>query len=78
MGGVLEGGDELLCFFGCGGDEILEVFVVIEKLGVLHFLDFEAFGVEPFLLEFLLVHLLLLLGVLGTALLPQPIHHLHL
>jgi hypothetical protein len=77
MASILEGGDELLGLFRGGRDEILEVLVVIEKLGVLDLLDLEALGIEPLLLELLLVDLLLLFGVLGAALLPQPVHHLH-
>ena len=75
---ILEGGDELLGLFGRGGDEILEVLVIIEKLGVFDLLDFESLGIEALLLELLLVDLLLLFGLLGTPLLPQPVHHLHL
>jgi hypothetical protein len=78
MASILEGGDELLGLFRGGRDEILEVLVVIEKLGVLDLLDLEALGIEPLLLELLLVDLLLLFGVLRAALLPQPVHHLHL
>lgn len=71
---VLEGGDELLGLFWSGGDEILEVLIIIKELGIPDLFDFEAFGVEALLLEFFLVDLLLLLGVL---LLPQPVDHLH-
>jgi hypothetical protein len=75
--GVLEGGDELLRLLGRGGDELLEILVVVKELRFADLLDLESLGVESLLFELLLVHLLLLLGVLRTALLPQPVHHLH-
>ena len=74
---VLEGGDEFLRFFGGGGNEVLEVAIVVDAVGFLDLFDLDALGVEAFLLEFLLVDLLLLLRLLGI-LLPQPVNHLHL
>jgi hypothetical protein len=71
----LEGVDDFLSFFGSGGDAAFVVPIeVVNELLLSYFLNFQAFRVEAFLFELVLVNFFLLLFI---VLLPEPANHLH-